>query len=76
MLSYAEKAIGKGFNVYLLERSGSIGHISLGGSGLDLNKLKRELNSDPLSFPIKYPGIAIPSTLYDGGVCGIGLKDL
>jgi CRISPR-associated endonuclease/helicase Cas3 len=76
MLSYAEKAIGKGFNVYLLERSGSIGLISLGGSGMDLNKLKKELNSDPLSFPIKYPGIAIPSTLYDGGVCGIGLKDL
>jgi hypothetical protein len=72
MLSYAEKAISKKFAIYLLKRSGYKEHIDLEV----LNRLRKELAKDPLSFPIKYPGIAIPSTLYDGGVHGIGLKDL
>lgn len=79
MLSYAEKAIGKGFAIYLLKRSGYRKHIDLEAEHIDLevlNRLRRELNKDPLSFPIKYPSIAIPSTLYDGGVHGIGLKSL
>ncbi len=72
MLSYAEKAIGKGFTVYLIKRFGSREYLDLNR----LRKLRKELRNDPLSFPIKYPGIAIPSTLYDGGVYGIGLKSL
>lgn len=72
MLSYAKEAVDKGFAIYLLTRSGS----KVACSGLDFNRLRKELEDDPLSFSIKYPGIAIPSTLYDGGVYGTGLKDL
>ncbi|MEM4971938.1 MAG: CRISPR-associated helicase Cas3', partial [Sulfolobales archaeon] len=83
MLSYIEKAIGKGYNIYILERrkanNGSFIGLDTDYSQVDLMKLenlKAELRKDPLSFTIKYLGVAIPSTLYDGGVYGIGLRDV
>jgi len=76
MLEYAGRLIVNRYPVSLLERKAE-DDISVKPLSPELlERLKRELKKDPFSFSFKYLGIRIPASLYEGGVHGVGVKDV
>jgi hypothetical protein len=76
MLEYAGRLIVNRYPVSLLERK-TKDDISVKPLSPELlERLKRELKKDPFSFSFKYLGIGISALLYEGGVHGVGVKDV
>lgn len=76
MLKYAGRLIINRYPVSLLERKA---RDDISVKPLDpelLKRLRGELKKDPFFFSFKYLGIGISASLYEGGVHGVGVKDV